>query len=420
MPDPESLSEKIKSMGVQLGSRQVPTAPKTGDAVYGIEAVVKGSDVPTIYGEAFLVHQQYPADYNHGQLVLCPSHDLDVLAAWAGTPRITRAGGQNVVFLDTETSGLMGGTGTYAFLVGIGYRTAEGFELLQFFMRDPDQEAALLAALQQWLAQFDVVVTFNGKSFDVPLLNTRYVINGISPPFEGYEHLDVLQIARKLWRDRLPSRALGELEKEIVQFRRTEEEVPGWMIPQMYFDYLRSGDARPLSGIFYHNALDILSLASLYGHVAQMLKDPLGQAVNYGLDLAAIARLYEDMGWIDQAAQLYECCLDQGDLPEPFFFKTMERFALLRRRHGDWESAAQLWKRAAEHGELGACIELAKFYEHRARDYSEALNWARRALEILDTTHYFSGSRRAAERDIERRIGRLYRRVNRALDHSEE
>lgn len=415
MTDSGSLSEKLKSMGVRLGPKPTPAAPPKQKArSYDIEKVIQGSDIRTRYGPAFLVKETYPLDYIHGRLALCSQHDLDMLAAWAGTPRITGAGGQNVVFLDTETSGLAGGTGTYAFLIGIGYLTNSGFELLQFFMRDPDQEPALLDALNQWLVNFDVVVTFNGKSFDIPLLNTRFEMNRIETPFERFQHLDVLQIARKLWRDRLPSRALPELEREIVQFYRTEEEVPGWMIPQMYFDYLRSGDARPLSGIFYHNARDILSLAALYGHIGAMLKDPLAQAADYGLDLAAIARLYEEMGWIEEAAQLYECCLERRDLPEPFFLKTMERFALLRRRRGDWDSATQLWRKAAEHGELGACIELAKFYEHRARDYEEALNWARKALDILDSVHHFSrGARRAIERDIERRIGRLYRRVYR-------
>lgn len=416
MPDPESLFEKLKSMGVQLGTSQIHQQEKPKHAAYGIETVVDGMDIETVYGQTFVTKERYDSDYIHGRVILCAQKEMDVLAAWGGTPGITRLDQENVVFLDTETSGLAGGTGTYAFLVGIGYRTPVGFELIQFFMRDPGQEAALLAALDQWLARFNVVVTFNGKTFDIPLLNTRYILNGISSPFGSYEHLDILHISRKLWRDRLPSRALSELEKEIISFFRTGDEVPGWMIPQLYFDYLHTGDARPLSGVFYHNARDILSLAALYGHIAEMLKNPLGQSVDYGLDLAAIARLYEDMGWIEQAAMLYERSLEMGDLPEEAFFKTMERFALLRRRTGDWEHAIILWQKAAEHGELNACIELAKYYEHRVRNDLEALSWARKALEILDDTRYFFGSRKSTERDIQRRIGRLQKRTYRSFD----
>jgi uncharacterized protein len=342
---------------------------------------------------------------------LCADRPMDILAAWANTPRIQQPGGQNIVFLDTETTGLAGGTGTYAFLIGVGFRTAEGFTLAQFFMREPDQETALLAALDQWLSRFDTVVTFNGKTFDLPLLNTRYIMNGLTPPFGQYQHVDVLQIARKLWRDRLPSRALGELEKEIVHFYRTNDEVPGWMIPQLYIDYLHSGDARPLGGVFYHNAVDILTLATLFGYIAALIKDPLGEPSCYALDMAAIARLYEEMGYVEQSARLYERSLETGELPEDFFFKTIERFAILRRRQGEWEKAVRLWQTAAEHGQPLACIELAKFYEHRQRNYTEALSWARKALENLERTRLFEYSRGSLEREVERRIGRLVQRV---------
>jgi uncharacterized protein YprB with RNaseH-like and TPR domain len=411
MTDSESLYNKLKSMGVQVGAGNLKAKSKPQQSGFDIQNIIHGEDVPTMYGATFMTQEVYPQDYFHGQIGLCVDPDMEVLSAWCGVERIKQPGWKNVIFLDTETSGLMGGTGTYAFLVGLGYRTETGFELVQLFMRDPGQEAALLAALDQWLARFDVVVTFNGKTFDVPLLNTRYTMNGLSGPFASYEHVDVLHIARRLWRDRLPSRALGELEKEIAHFYRTGEDIPGWLIPQMYFDYLRTGDARPLAGIFYHNARDILSLASLYGYIAGMLYDPTHQQEMYGLDLAAIARLYEEKGWIDKAAELYERSLESGDLPEPFFFKTMERFALLHRRQGDWQKAAQLWQKAADHGEVNACIELAKYYEHHERNAMEALNWARKALECLEIDRYFTGSGRSAASDIEQRIGRLYKKV---------
>jgi tetratricopeptide (TPR) repeat protein len=321
-----------------------------------------------------------------------------------------------VLFLDTETSGLAGGTGTYAFMIGVGYRTEEGFELLQFFMRDPSQESAILAALDELASHFDVVVTFNGKSFDIPLLNTRYTLNGLTPPFAPFQHIDLLHLARKLWRDRLPSRALGELENAILNVGRTREDVPGWMIPEMYFEYLRSGDARPLANVFYHNAIDILSLAALYNHVAGLLNDPLQTAADSGFDLAAIARLYEEMGRIEEAAQLYASSLDRGDLPEEFFFKTIERYALLRRRQGEWDKAVQLWRQAAEHGELFACIELSKFYEHRERNYTEALRWANFAYQTLKERYFWEQAGRPVEKEIERRIGRLTQRVYRAYE----
>lgn len=411
MPDSNDLHDKLRSMGIRLGSSQTRPSEKPPLAGRGIETVVQGQEFQTVYGSTFFTQEQYPIDYRHGSIDLCAEREMDVLAAYSHAPRTTQRDGCNVVFLDTETSGLMGGTGTYAFLIGIGYRTPTGFEVIQLFMRDPGQEAALLAALDEWLAKFDVVVTFNGKSFDIPLLTTRYQMNGFTVPFGNFEHVDILHVARKLWRDRLPSRALSELEKEIVQFYRTGEDIPGWMIPQIYFDYLRDGNAQPLAGVFYHNAQDILSLAALFGHIAAMLKDPTHLAGGYGLDIAAIARLYEGMGWIEQAAHLYEYSLEIGDLPEAFFFKTMERYALLHRRNGDWEKAALIWKKAADHGQVFACVELAKYYEHREQDYAEALLWAKKALELLELDRYFLGNGRALLQDIERRVGRLERRL---------
>jgi uncharacterized protein YprB with RNaseH-like and TPR domain len=413
MTDTESLFEKLKSMGVQLGASHIPPPEKKAPIPsYGIESILPGEETPTIYGKAFLVREEYPRDYLHGRFYICEDQPMDVLSAWSGVTRISQPGSQNVVFLDTETSGLAGGTGTYAFLVGIGYRTLSGFELIQFFMRDPGEEEAVLAALQEWLQRFDVVVTFNGKTFDVPLLNTRYLLNGMATPFTGYEHLDVLQIARKLWRDRLPSRALGDLEKEIIQYERNEEEVPGWMIPQLYFDYLRTGDARPISGVFYHNARDILSLAALYGYVANLLANPADERLNgYSLDMAAIARLFEEMGRLDQSIELYEKALSFGDMPEENFFKTIDRFALLQKRHGNWEKAVDLWKKAAVHGHSPACIELSKYYEHQARNNYEALIWAKKGLDCLEVQYLYRYSEKTVQFEIERRIGRLVKKM---------
>lgn len=415
--DKDSLLNKLKSIGVQLGTQNIPPpAHSRQDSGFRIEDVVKGTDIPTIYGDAFMTLEHYSLDHRHGRVTLCTEANMDVLSAWSQSSRILKPGGQNVVFLDTETSGLAGGTGTYVFLIGIGYRTSEGFDLVQFFMRDPGQEPALLAALDQWLARFDVLVTFNGKTFDVPLLTTRYQMNGLTPPFSSFEHVDVLHIARKLWRNRLPSRALGDLEKEIIQYYRTTEEVPGWLIPQLYFDYLRSGDARPLGGVFYHNAIDILSLSSLYSQVASILNDPIHQENVYSLDLAAVARLYEDLGWIEQAAVLYEVSLEAGDLPEDFYLKTIDRFAQLRRRQNQWPLAVALWQKAAERGQPAACVEISKFYEHRERNILEALNWARKAMETLDRMSYFEHPGKTFERDLQRRIGRLYQRIYRTFE----
>jgi len=416
----ESLSDKLKALGVQIGAKnlQPPPAPRKPAPLHGIEEVISGVDLPTPAGLTFVSEQVYPTGYRHGSIDLFAPCPLEALSAWGSATRLTDPGLRNLVFLDTETTGLMGGTGTNVFLVGTGYFDLDGFHLAQYFMRDPGQEPAMLAGLEQLLARFNVIVTFNGKTFDLPLLNTRCTLNGFSSPFSTFDHLDLLHLARKLWRDRLPSRALGELEKEIVRFYRSGEDIPGWMIPELYFNYLRTGDARPLGGVFYHNAMDILSLAALFNHVAALLTQPdrlLVSTEGAGLDLAAIARLYESLGWLERAAELYESSLDHG-LPAEFFFKTIERYASMERRQGRWEQAVHLWERAAEHGQLEACIELAKYYEHRARDYDLALHWVQRAIELTPSALRFEYARRDMLNELKQRSERLHKKRRSAVE----
>lgn len=410
--EPESTLDKLKSLGVQLKAQpQKPAMPKPASrSEHGIEAVVDGEDLETEFGPCFITRQDFPAIHQHGALGLCTQPQLETIAAWGSTPKLSDSSLYNVVFLDTETTGLAGGAGTYAFLVGIGYHSPRGFHLLQFFMRDPSQESALLDGLADWLQRFNVVVTFNGKSFDIPLLASRYTMNALPTPFNGYDHLDVLHIARRLWKDRLPSRALGYLEKEIGQFYRTGEEVPGSEVPQLYIDYLKSGDARPLGGVFYHNGMDLLSLAAIFNHVASLVNEPVRYAQGSGLDLAAIARMYEEMGRLEQAAGLYEVSIEQG-LPKPFYLKTLDRYALMRRKQGEWAKAEFLWQKLAEQGQYLACVELAKYHEHHSRNYQEALSWTQRALSLLDGFFEYESTRRPVELDLRQRAQRLMKKM---------
>jgi tetratricopeptide (TPR) repeat protein len=161
---------------------------------------------------------------------------------------------------------------------------------------------------------------------------------------------------------------LGEVERQILGLGRTQEEVPGYLVPQIYVDYLKSGDARPLAGVFYHNAMDVLSLAGLFTHTAALLDDPQGFSELPGLDLVALAHLFEELEHYDDAVSLYALGLGR-DIPEEHFWKTVMRYALLYKRRGEWEKAVALWEKAAGHGDVAACIELAKYYEHRVEDY---------------------------------------------------
>ncbi len=406
----ESLSDKLRALGVKKGTGDIKPPAQPKKAGFDISDVVSGYDLETPFGKTFVSEQDYPFSGLHPS----PAEDdpLVFIRQWAGLPAEMTHPVENYVFLDTETSGLAGGTGTFVFLVGLGYITEIGFHMVQLFMREPGQEAALLAGLSQFMAPFKTIVTFNGKSFDVPLLNTRHVLNGFTTPLTGLAHIDLLPLARRLWRNRLPSRALKDLEVDILGMARTEDEVPGWMIPELYYEYLRSGDARPLGGVFYHNAQDVISMGKLLDHVAGLLTHPLRVASDQGLDIIAVARLYEEMKQLDRAVELYEYSLTSG-LPLPFFLDTLRRYANLYRKQNRWDEAVRLWQKAVEYHQVDACIELAKWMEHQRRDYAAALQWAETAQGYVSEINAI-GLRREMQRDLERRTVRLRLKIQTA------
>ena len=404
-----SLADKLKSLGVKVGTVDIPAAKqKTGAP---IQDVLDGEFVSTRRGAAFIHEEIYTADYRHGWAPLETDAPLNLMSAWAKDARLLEMPLEAFAFLDTETSGMAGGTGTYAFLVGAGRfeGTASGrtFRLFQFFMRDPGEEPALLEALAEFLAPCEALVTYNGKAFDTPLLKTRYTLHDIPTPFEDYAHVDLLHLARRLWRDRLPSRTLKYIEENVLDAPRTSEEVPGYEIPWLYFDYLRSGDASEMKGIFYHNAMDIVALAALFSYTASMLHDPFDERIQHGLDVIALAKLYEDLDHWDMAARLYErgleMPLDEGD-----FWKAVRRLSVLQKRRGDLEEAIRWWEQAAAQGHVYAHVELAKHYEHRQKDFFEAKKWSQAALEIVDSDNdMLEYIREHWQAELEHRLNRL-------------
>jgi len=381
-----SLSDKLQSLGVKIGAQDLPRPGETvhpQEPLFSVERVLPGRVLENSGGQSYLVEREYPCGYAHGESRLQISASLEAVASWADEPLVASATAAQIGFLDIETTGLSGGTGTYAFLVGAARFTGDHFHLAQFFMRDPSEEPAHLLALEAFLAPCDALVTFNGKSFDVPLLATRYLAQGWQPPLAGLAHVDLLHLARRLWRDRLPNRTLGNLEVQILGVQRAEEDIPGWLVPQMYFDYLRSGDARPLTGVFYHNAMDVVTLAALLNHVAGLLADPLHASLADDLDWPALGRLFDDLGRHDVALQLYQRALS-GNLPLEHRQDTRRRYSMLHKRLGHLAEAVSLWEQSAGDGEIYACIELAKICEHDRRDPSAALRWTQAAQALAD------------------------------------
>ena len=402
-----SITDKLKALGVQKGAADLPP-PKVDS--HTIDSVVAGNFVPTPLGDVFVSEQIYPSDYIYGTSSLVSSFPLLHISQWANDEKLSTLPLSRFAFLDTETSGLSGGTGTYAFLVGVARFIDDQFVLQQFFMRDPAEEPALLEGLAKFLAPCDSLVTFNGKAFDAPLLSTRYRLHRIPIPYKDYSHLDLLPLARRLWRDRLESRALKYLEEHVLGLKRSSEEVPGYEIPWLYFDYLRTGDARPLGGVFYHNAMDVVAMAALLAHMNDMIQNPYDGKVQHGLDFVALGKLFEDLGHWDEAARLLERGLE-SELTEADFGVAVKRLSILQKRRGDLSEAVRLWEAAAKQGHLYAFIELAKHYEHKERDVKSALKWTKTALKHVEKINQPEYMRKFWVSEIERRLERLNRKA---------
>jgi uncharacterized protein len=403
-----SISDRLK--GLVPGLKPAADLPKPEPDSHSIDSVVAGSFIPTSSGEVFVVEQVYPSDYIYGDAPLLSSFPLSYISKWANDTSLSTLPLAKFAFLDTETSGLSGGTGTYAFLVGAARFIDDKFVLRQYFMRDPAEESALLEGLTDFLTPCSALVTFNGKGFDVPLLTTRYRLHQIPIPYQGYSHLDLLPLARRLWRDRLESRALKFLEEHVLGLTRSSEEVPGFEIPFLYFDYLRTGDARPLGGIFYHNAMDVVAMAALLAHMNDIMERPFDGKVQHGLDFVALGKLFEDLGHWDEAARLFERGLE-SNLTETDFGVAVKRLSILQKRRGDLTEAVRLWEAAAERGQLYAFIELAKHYEHKQRDVRSALEWTKQALARLETIEIQEYERKFWVSEIGKRMERLNRKA---------
>ena len=411
-----SLLDRLKSLGVHIGTSQVKPAEKSSTRV-PVEQLIDGYEHTTPFGAAFLADAHYPEDYQHGIIPFSQKVDFSLLGEWAGYPGLHEKPANQFIFLDTETSGLAGGTGTFAFMIGLGWWQQDGFRLQQFFLREPAEETAVLAALDEILTPFQTVVTYNGKSFDIPLLNARHTLSAFRSPFPAMQHVDLLALSRRIWRNRLPSRSLGSIEHDVLAINRSLEEIPGWMIPEMYFDYLKTGDSRPMAGVFYHNRMDILSLAALFLHQSNLLSSPMDWLAAEGLDLIAIAKLYDDTGRREKAIQLYEHSLSLG-LPRPFFVQTLYRYADLARKEARLDQAVNLWQKAADMDELPACVELAKHYEHRLRDYETALKWTEQAFQMLDQSVQPLYLKKITLAELKKRQDRLYRKLQSQAAHS--
>jgi len=320
---------------------------------------------------------------------------------------------QHWLFLDTETTGITGGTGTYPFLVGLAWWDAGGLEVEQLFMRDYGDEHSLLVALAERIAERPVLVTFNGKSFDWPLLETRYrMTRAIRPPVLR-AHLDFLHPARNLWRLRVGSTRLAELELKVLGWNRGPD-IHSWLIPELYFDYLRGGPPEPLLPIFHHNQKDLRGLAALATRILSLLANPETHDHD-ALELYGVSRICERRGDRARARKHYAQSIAR-ELPVETALAARSALAGLAKRDGDFALALELWEGILGNSREGleAYQQLAMYYEHRARQPHRAAALAKKALLELRSANRLglitSAYYRERRKHFEQRLARLERK----------
>lgn len=390
--------------GIDARYREEPAreaAPAQNPATRAlIEDLVSGEVVFTPFGSHFETERVFPFHERHGSYEISRLTELpeDLLAALSDGA-IANSPSRRWLFLDTETTGLAGGSGTYAFLIGTGSIGEDGFRVRQFFMRDYSEEASVLHALAEHVAKFDVLITYNGRAYDQPLLETRYTMCRARHPFGRMEHLDLLYGARRLFRLRLENCRLVNLENEILGFGR-EEDVPGEMIPYCYFEYLRTRRAHRLPPILRHNALDIVSLACLTGVIPASFREasrnPESVRARHGMDLLGLARWLRMSGRAGEALQLLRRAIEMG-LPDEHLFAALYAAGQIEKKQGLAHAALATFtdlSLSPNPYRVRAYEELAMHYEHRERGFAMALECVRAARRIADS----EGLRRRQER----------------------
>ncbi|MCC6144512.1 MAG: ribonuclease H-like domain-containing protein [Candidatus Hydrogenedentes bacterium] len=411
----EKLDALLKKNGLMTGSQWVRQREviqekrQAGD--FDIQHVVPG-EATGDEDQFYLLRSQYPLTHLHGNVTLgsaleCVSSLIALSAADADledfNPRTT-------LFMDTETIGLAGGTGTVAFLVGVGYFVGDVFRLDQCFMRDYDEEEPMLRYLADIFEGRETIVGYNSKSFDLPLMRTRFIQNRIPFRLDGFLHYDLVHAARRLWKERLRDCSLGNVERHILGLHR-QGDVPSYLIPQYWFDYLRTRDARPLKGVFYHHQMDILSLAALSGLMSQLLDAPVGDGFDHTEDRLSLVRLhyrqkrYEDVYTHGRRFLEVE---ERGELRR----ECLELLARACKRLGQFDEMTSTFELLVQEfpSHIEARIELAKHFEHRQRDLVRAEAVCAEALEFLQRQSNGTSSLIGNVPALESRLARIRRK----------
>jgi len=430
------LTSRLRSIVRPPGAapRELTYEPDTGRYEASIDIdrvadVLAGRVVTNGFGRALIVDRRYESDRFHGIRRVGDCHVADGESLRLLDPALPPPDGtgERMLFVDLETTGLSGGAGTVAFLVGCGWFDMGAFQVRQFLLTSYASERALLDAVASCFDAASLLVTYNGKTFDVPVMETRWMFHRMRMPLESVRHFDMVHPARRLWRARDGSIdgdaggcRLTTLERVLCDVRRVGD-IPGMDIPGRYFAFLRTGDARPLEPVLEHNRLDLISLAAVVAHGVQLVEE--GQAAcRDAAEALSLGKVYERAGSIERALGCYERAAADASACIDVTAEALYRLGVRLRRDRRYADAAKCWRRILELKTRRAtqllaplrqyAVEaLAIHHEHRERDYEGAKELTLQLLE--EAAEDYVRPRADATRH---RLARLERKIARRND----
>lgn len=355
----------------------------------------------------------YPLSFQHG---LYRFDELkDVVTAWNESSMdhpLSSKGfrPEQLFFFDTETTGLGGGAGNTIFLLGQAVLEKNQIVVLQHFLPNPGAEVALY---QSFLENVDytTLVTYNGKSFDWPQVKTRHtLIRDTVPKLPEYGHFDLYHASRRMWKQKLESVRLANVEKEILSIKR-EGDVPGYLAPMLYFDFIESQNPDSIQGVLHHNEIDVLSLITLYIHLSKHLLGLAKESTSF--EKYEVARWLHKLGEVNVAEDIYQNMINNGAKTS---LKAKLELAYLQKKRKEYKLALTYFLDVFNEGEpftkLEVAIELAKLYEHKEKDYVKALHYAREAIGIFKTYRNLFNERSIShEEELKKRTHRISKKL---------
>ena len=381
----EHKSQVISDLKQRLDRLLEPKKIYRKKVILPIEELVNGEVISTPDGESFQVKEYFPSHFRYGEMALAEVLDIPTYPAHliSKDERLKELDLRKALFLDTETTGLAGGTGTFAFMIGLGFFEGDGFLVHQFFMRDYSEERASLSLLKGLLESFQFLITFNGRLYDIPLLETRFILSRLPSKIKEMANFDLLYPSRRIWKGAYDNCRLITLESQLLGMERGDD-VPSEWIPYLYFDYLQTGDASKIHRVFYHNQMDILSMVALAGRIHLTYHDPQAARPRKGIEHFALGRLFWEHRYPEKAISCFEIALKRCD--ENLSWEVMRWLSMALKKTGQGEKARSLWEEMVTwpyQKDTFPYIELAKYHEHRLKDFDRAVAYVEKALEQI-------------------------------------